>query len=488
MGPPSSYGLGTCTCTPNGCSVRRMRLISYIRVSRLAGRDADTETSAPDQRRAIEATAKAGGHEIVDWIEDLDQSGGNTDRPGFLDALARVEANEADGVIVARLDRFARSVLDALTAIERLQNAGKELLSVAEGFDTTTPIGRAMTQISLVFAELERGRIRDNWNLNTRRTIERGVHISNRPPAGYQRRPDGGLEPNPIAAPHIAEAFRMRAHGNTWKEICGYLDANLPREGHWTHQTVSGIIASRTYLGEAHAGDLVNPDAHVELVTRHEWEAAQPKTGRPPARVSGALLAGLLRCAGCGHTLIRMSDGARGYANYRCRVRHADGICPTPARISEQRADAYVEAGFLAWLEQEHITLEASEASAAVEAAQTALDQATAELDAFRDGSLVSVIGRDQYAAGMESRAREVDRAQQALAAARDALASPLTGIHELGTTWPTLSKAERRQILSAAIESVVVSQAGRPGKGSPAADRAVIRWVGQPARELAVA
>jgi site-specific DNA recombinase len=92
---------------------------------------------------------------LVAWTEDLDQQGSKLERPGLQAALEMVEAGAADGVIVAKLDRFARSLVDAVSAIERLTVAGGELVSVEDGFDSSTPMGRFARDMLIRLAELE---------------------------------------------------------------------------------------------------------------------------------------------------------------------------------------------------------------------------------------------------------------------------------------------------------------------------------------------
>src|SRR5687767_6207399 len=121
-----------------------MRLIAYIRVSRVAGREGETFISPDVQRETIARHIKGGGHEFVGEQIDLDQSGGKIDRPGFERALAAVEAGEADGIAVAKLDRFARSVAGAAKALDRLEAAGGSLVAVDLGIDTSTAAGRLM--------------------------------------------------------------------------------------------------------------------------------------------------------------------------------------------------------------------------------------------------------------------------------------------------------------------------------------------------------
>jgi site-specific DNA recombinase len=455
-----------------------MRLIGYVRVSRVAGRDGDSFISPSVQRERIEAQAKAGGHKLVDVLTDLDQPGSKYERPAFQNALAMVERGEVDGVIVYALDRFARSLPDAVAALDRLEAAGGVLVSVRDSLDTSTPTGRFARTLMLALAQLELERIRDNWAVATERAIARGVHITRVPPLGYRKLEDGRLEPDPKAAPVVRQVFLKRAEGTSWLELGRFLDAKLPKPdgGCWPRQSVSSLVKNRAYLGEAFAGDLVNPKAHQPLVSRAEWEAAQsPATVRNPreSKLEPALLAGLLTCATCGHVLSRRGTGAKGpWANYNCRVRHADGECKAPAKISERRADAFVESAFLEWLHGQPVLAESVESTTDREAATAKLEAAEEELIAYRDANLVSVIGKAAYTDGLRSRAAIVEQTRNDLAAL-NGHATPLVRA-DLAESWPELSVEERRTILASVIERVEV---GRGGKAAKLADRVKLAW-----------
>ena len=89
----------------------------------------------------------------------------------FQPALERCERGETGGIVVARLDRFARSAVDALEAIKRLNEAGARLVSVEDNFDGSTPMGRFAIGILTLIAELELERIKENWsNASERRS------------------------------------------------------------------------------------------------------------------------------------------------------------------------------------------------------------------------------------------------------------------------------------------------------------------------------
>src|SRR5699024_1457790 len=102
----------------------------YVRVSQVAGRRGERFISPIVQRERIEAWATANGALIGHIFEELDESGARTDRPLFLTAIERVERRESDGVVVARLDRFGRSLMSSLEAIDRIQKAGGTFVAV----------------------------------------------------------------------------------------------------------------------------------------------------------------------------------------------------------------------------------------------------------------------------------------------------------------------------------------------------------------------
>src|SRR5438552_6370070 len=185
----------------------------YIRVSRRAGREGESFIAPEVQRKKISDWAALHEVEVVRWWEEIDQSGAKLQRPMFQEALARCERGETGGIIVARLDRFARSAVDALESIKRLNEAGARLVSVEDNFDGSTPMGRFAIGILTLIAELELERIKENWSNAISSAVGRGVHISARVPTGYRRDEKGRLHPEEPAAPAARELFRRRAAG-----------------------------------------------------------------------------------------------------------------------------------------------------------------------------------------------------------------------------------------------------------------------------------
>src|SRR3954447_2740417 len=107
----------------------------YVRVSQVAGRFGDSFISPIVQRDQIEGWALSRGETIGEIFEELDESGARSDRPLLMKAIKRIETGESRGLVVAKLDRFGRSLRDGLAAIQRIRDADGVFVSVQDGLD-----------------------------------------------------------------------------------------------------------------------------------------------------------------------------------------------------------------------------------------------------------------------------------------------------------------------------------------------------------------
>jgi DNA invertase Pin-like site-specific DNA recombinase len=152
------------------------RVAVYLRVS-----TSKQETS--NQRRELEAVAARFGWQIVKVYEDAGISGakGRDQRPG-LDALMKaVNTREFDLVAAWSVDRLGRSLTDLLAILQGLHEKGVDLFLHKQGLDTSTTAGKAMFQMLGVFAEFERGIIRERVNAGLARARANGTKLGRRP-------------------------------------------------------------------------------------------------------------------------------------------------------------------------------------------------------------------------------------------------------------------------------------------------------------------
>jgi DNA invertase Pin-like site-specific DNA recombinase len=147
----------------------------YLRVS-----TSKQETS--NQRRELEAVAARSGWEVVKVYEDAGISGakGRDRRPGLDAMMKAVNAKEFDMVAAWSVDRLGRSLIDLLSILQGLHEKGIGLFLHQQGLDTTTSAGKAMFQMLGVFAEFERGIIRERVNAGLARARANGTKLGRR--------------------------------------------------------------------------------------------------------------------------------------------------------------------------------------------------------------------------------------------------------------------------------------------------------------------
>ena len=127
---------------------------------------------------------------------DRGYSGKNTERPGFQAMMSDVESGRIRKVIVYKLDRISRSILDFSAMMERFEKYRVEFVSTTEKFDTSSPVGRAMLNICIVFAQLERETIQKRVSDAYFSRSQKGFYMGGRIPYGYRLVPTtiGGVK------------------------------------------------------------------------------------------------------------------------------------------------------------------------------------------------------------------------------------------------------------------------------------------------------
>jgi DNA invertase Pin-like site-specific DNA recombinase len=441
----------------------------YVRVSKVGGRGGDRFIATAVQREQIRRWADAHGALVAHVFEELDQSGARADRPLLEHAIARVERGESEGIVVAYLSRFGRSVLDGLQAIKRITDAGGTFVSVLDGLDFSTDSGRMVLRFMFSVAEWELDRTRAGWAIATRRAVERGVSPAPAP-FGYRRRASGRLAPDPVQGPIVAELFRLRANGVPVTALRAHLADMRIRSPHgdplWNPTTLRRLLRRRTYLGEVRHGDAMTAEAHPALIDMDTWRRAQrpitrraPTSGRPEP-----LLSGLLRCGSC-QRLLSTSFRNPGLSNaqviYGCGYRdpHTPRPCAAPATARDWVIECHVESLF--W---QALARRARPAPPDRQRLEEEVARRERELERYRDNPhLPTTLTDERFAAGLSIRLRRLESAERDLSQALVSCAAKKRTSGELRALWPTLSTDDKRAAMAEVIDCVFIGNGRAP-------------------------
>ncbi len=192
-------------------------------------------------------------------FQDRGFSGKNIKRPAFAELINAVESGSIKKIFVYRLDRFSRSIADFSRLWELLEKHSVEFVSVTENFDTSSPIGRAMLNIVLVFAQLEREtvsvRVRDNYH----HRFKLGVWTGGPAPFGFSLTKfdnDGHQASSLIIHPENAQTVQMifeeyakpDASLRSVSKMLNEKGIHGPKRELWDSVTISRILHSPVYV------------------------------------------------------------------------------------------------------------------------------------------------------------------------------------------------------------------------------------------------
>jgi hypothetical protein len=374
----------------------------------------------------------------------------------------------SQGLVVAVLDRFGRSLVDSLALIDRIQAAGGTFVAVQNGLDLTTDTGRLVLRLMLSLAEYDLDRIRSNWDAARAHAIARGVHLAPKPPTGYRRLESGRLRPDPASGPVMSELFARRADGESITRLCRFIEQRgvMTPYGNsaWGCTSLRGVLRNRVYLDEVRCAEHVREGAHPPLTDPVTWQRAQSPREMPRRHASRpSLLAGLVRCAGCGMSMsagcTRAAADGRVMRHYVCARHFSAGECPAPASIAGTLLEPYVTDIAFELLRHRRRPPATKVAQAEAKAAMV-----QAALVAYRDNPrLQTVLDEDTFANGLAVRSGRVQRALLELASARARHAThALPSLDELEERWPVMDISARHEIIGQVIDCAIVSKGQR--------------------------
>jgi site-specific DNA recombinase len=291
---------------------------------------------------------------LPDRYDDGGFTGGNMERPAFKRLMAEIEAGRIDCVVVYKVDRLSRSLLDFTQIMESLERRGVSFVSVTQQFNTTSSMGRLTLNILLSFAQFEREIISERTRDKIAAARRKGKWSGGRPVLGYDVAPgEGRLVVNEDEAARVRaiyEAYLDRqslietikelgARGWTnkrWITKKGHESGGAPFNKHSLHSLLTNVlyIGRLTYKDEIHNGE------HPAIVDEETFRRAGQilkrngaTGGRHVRNRFGAILKGLIKCVPCNCAMVptHATKKNRRYRYYVCANAQKRGwhTCPS---------------------------------------------------------------------------------------------------------------------------------------------------------------
>ena len=295
---------------------RQVRCAIYTRKSTEEGLEQDFN-SLDAQREAGESyitSQKAEGWiALRDRYDDGGFSGGTLERPALQRLLKDIDAGHVDVVVVYKIDRLSRSLMDFAKLVEAFDRRSVTFVSVTQSFNTTTSMGRLTLNVLLSFAQFEREvtgeRIRDKIAASKRK----GMWMGGNPPLGYDVA-GRKLLVNPTEAESVNLIFRRYLELGCVRLLCSDLESRrvLSKRrilasgkrvggGIMGRSALYAILNNRTYVGEVTHKGKSYPGEHEAIVPCKLFDAVQDRLAELAPRVTSKLraeqdapLAGLL--------------------------------------------------------------------------------------------------------------------------------------------------------------------------------------------------
>lgn len=217
------------------------KAIGYIRVS--TEMQVNEGVSLDAQTAKIRAYCELNDLELIEIVCDAGKSAKTTNRDGLQKCLSMIATGEASAIVVYKLDRLSRKVLDTLNLISEIENHGASLHSISEKLDTSSALGKFFVNMTAALAQLERDQISERVTMAMAHKKDEGQHCG-AAPFGFEM---VNKELQRVESQHNAIAIirDMRNKGAALRAIADHLNGEgIPtqRGGKWQASTINQIV------------------------------------------------------------------------------------------------------------------------------------------------------------------------------------------------------------------------------------------------------
>lgn len=294
-----------------------MRTAIYVRVS--TQEQAEEGYSIKAQLERLQAYATSQNWKVVKTYIDDGQSAKNMNRTELTNMFTDMKKNLFDCVLVYRLDRLTRSVLDLYTMLNTFEEHNIKFKSATEVYDTTNAMGRLFITLVAALAQWERENLGERIRMGMMQKAKEGKWTVSTPPIGYDKGEDDTLiinEDEAIIVKEIYKLYLSNRYGSAKiAKVLNQKNMKTKSGSFWNMKTVNYVLKNPIYKGTMRYNYRVNKEQYFELngvvppiVTEDEFNEAQRlidyrSKHHPRKATSPHIFTTVLKCARCGGSM-----------------------------------------------------------------------------------------------------------------------------------------------------------------------------------------
>lgn len=468
-----------------------MKTAIYIRVS--TEEQAKEGYSISAQKQRLKAYCIAQDWDISSMYVDEGLSAKDTNRPELERMISDIKAGKVECVLVYKLDRLTRSVLDLYQLLQLFDSFDCKFKSATEVYDTTTAIGRLFITLVAALAQWERENLAERIRFGLQEKARQGKWAVNLAPIGYEIKGDY-LEVNKTEAAIVKEIFDKYLSGLGMAKIASELNQRgitTKAERVWHSSKIQYILTNPTYTGVMRWNYRVNKENYFEvegavpaIIEKDVFDQVQKimevrSKVHPRAATSEFIFSGVLKCARCGSPMVgKYGYSKRGETIHRPRgyycLKQREGLCNMP-QVSEK----YLEHHFLDEISNWDIRAtevpELDDPAPALEERE----RITKQLESIEDRKkkwqyawAKDMISDEDFSARMDEESKKEQPLKEQLLNLPDSAEESsvdesqlLDILSDIRKNWNYMTALEKKNFLGLLVERIAVDKVGPPRK-----------------------
>ena len=353
---------------------QKRHLVCAIYTRKSSSEGLDQEFSSLDnQRESAASYIKSQQHEGWTASSELYDDGGftgaNVERPGLQKLLSHIKEGKINCVVVYKVDRLSRSLLDFSQLLEFFDKNNVVFVSITQHFNTNTSMGRLTLNILLSFAQFEREIISERTKDKLSAARKRGQWLGGHPPFGYMRDPKENRKIiiNPAEVDMVRKVYALYLEKNSALEVAQEITATGYRTPSWPTKTgrtfgnkkfsittIVRMLKNHTYIGKANYQGKTYDGLQSAIIDEETFNKVQDRMShhrldRKPFKNKdcSGLLSKVLKCKACGSAMVHtytLKKNRFKYRYYLCSNAQKRGYAECPVRyVNAQLMEERIE-------------------------------------------------------------------------------------------------------------------------------------------------